>query len=1046
MYARIQKIVWLLLLLIMGSRAVAQKADSLVTVTGTLTDALTRKPLAGVNVAWQDQVVTLTDDKGGFTLRVPDYNVTLIVSGAGYQYKELPLKGHSQVNAVLYEEGFASLYDEASFPAGNKPLNRSTQAVALANVQGGWQLNNETADSYLQGRIAGLQATRRSGTPGIGADLLVRGFTSLYATNQPLIVVDGVIYDNASYGNSFIGGHSHNPLQNINVKDIDNITLVKDAVTTYGSKAANGVLFITTAHAKSLATHMDFAAYSGINFQPAALPVMQAGDYRVYLSDLLKTAGYSDAQIQALPYMKDDASSADYFRYHNNTDWQKKVLQKGVQQNYYLKVTGGDDIARYALSLGYAKTQPVTRNTSLTAYQARFNADLNLTRKLMATTSLAFSYNEQRLQAQGLSAKTNPLYLALVKAPFLSVQEINDKGQQSPNLAETDVFNVSNPVALIDNAKQTDKNYRFLGLINAEYTFDSHFKLASTTSITYDKVRENLFIPRKGVANDTLSNAVADSRLGSRVVRLFSLYNDTRVQYTTRIANRHKITAAVGFRYQQSTVEEDYIQGYNSATDDMVSIGTGVNALRSTGGDIGKWRWLNNYATVDYGFNDKYFVTASLAGDISSRFGRDIPGALSVGGNKVALFPAAGVSWLLSSENWLAPLHWIELLKLRVSAGAVGNDDIGNYTSRKYYVSQNLLGMQGLVRGNIPNPALQWEKVTKLNAGIDAALLQERVQLSVDVYRNTTSHLLTYEPAAAVSGVDFTVSNHAQMQTTGFEAAVNVRALNGPLVWDIGATVGKYNNRVTRLAGAAIINNYAGAGYITREGSAANLFYGYKTRGVYTTNAAAAQDGYAVTNAKGVVTPFTGGDVRFTDNDNNKQINDNDREVIGNPNPDWFGSFFTSLKWKRFTLDAQFTYSIGNDVYNYNRSVLEAGSGTNNQTLRVAGRWRGNGHITDVPKATWGDPVGNSRFSDRWIEDGSYIRLRTVSLTYDIPVGVKWLQYARVYVTGNNLFTFTHYLGYDPEFSANNSVFSKGVDTGLEPIYKSLQLGVRVGL
>src|SRR5690606_15400578 len=303
---------------------------------------------------------------------------------------------------ALYEDTFSSVYDKAALPHGTMLKNRIPYSVVSVSTNGAWNRPMETPDSYLQGKAAGLDVIRRSGTSDIGADMYLRGYNSIYGAKQPLIVVDGVIYDNNSYGSSLIAGHQNNPLANIDLKDIDNITLIKDGSSTYGTRGGNGVLLITTGRAKDVATRLDFAAYGGYNFNISPLPVMQADNYRIYLSDILKTRGLTDAQIQAQPYMSDEAGP-DYYTFHQNTGWQNTVSNSSASQNYYLKVTGGDDIATYALSLGLLDDQGIIRNTGLTRYQTRFNGNLNLSAKLKANVNLAFTRSEQNLNHQGLN-------------------------------------------------------------------------------------------------------------------------------------------------------------------------------------------------------------------------------------------------------------------------------------------------------------------------------------------------------------------------------------------------------------------------------------------------------------------------------------------------------------------------------------------------------------------------------------------------------------------------------------------------------------------
>jgi hypothetical protein len=265
------------------------------------------------------------------------------------------------------------------------------------------------------------------------------------------------------------------------------------------------------------------------------------------------------------------------------------------------------------------------------------------------------------------------------------------------------------------------------------------------------------------------------------------------------------------------------------------------------------------------------------------------------------------------------------------------------------------------------------------------------------------------------------------------------------LKWNVGVNIAA-NKSVSKLVSPDIISSFAGATYITSRDNAANLFYGYKSKGVFLSDAAAVSDGLSLRTANGTLVPFKGGDIIFADKNDDKIIDENDRYIIGNPNPDFFGAISTKLEYGRLSLNMLFNFSEGNDIYNYTRNQLEAMSGANNQTESVINRWKTNGHFTSVPKATWGDPMGNSRFSNRWIEDGSYFRLRTTTLSYQIPFREGFFKSAAIYATGNNLITLTKYKGYDPEFSATESVFGMGVDNGLEPHFKSVLLGLKLGL
>jgi TonB-linked SusC/RagA family outer membrane protein len=1024
------------------------RADSLsVKATGTIIDAATRRPLPGINISVPSFSAAISDENGQFTIKVPSYTTTLMVSAQGFQSKEVALRGNRSVSIQLFDENFDSYYDPAETPIGTKPKNQITSTIVSTNTQGAWTRNQETPENYIQGIASGVTIIRRSGTPNIGSSLFMRGMSSLYATNKPLFVVDGMIYENTDFGGSIINNFYSNPLSLIDIKDIDNITVIKDGSSLYGTKGANGVIMITTAKAKDLATRIDVGVFTGVNFAPKKIPVMNASQFRPYLSDMLQSQGMTDEQIKQQPYMTEDPSNPNYYPNHYNTNWQDAIYKSGMSQNVYLRVTGGDNIARYALSMGYLKNKGVIKNTDLVRYNTRLNADLNLSRRLTVNSNLSFAYGEQNLQHLGMNSRLNPIYAALVKAPFLPIQEVDKDGAESPNLADVDTLGMSNPMTLVQNVLAINKSYRFFGSLNFSYTINRFFTIQSLFGLTHDKVRENFFIPRKGITNDTLQAAIADSRSGSQTKRLFSVFNDTRLRYKNIFNLVHEVEVLGGVRYQQQSQEQDIGYGFNSATDELVNVGYSIASLRKVGGDIGKNRWLNTYINVNYGFNNKLFLTAAISADGSSRFGKEIPNALTINANKYSLLPSLQAAWLVSSETFMNKMPVISLLKLRAGYGFTGNDDIGNYTARQYYVSQNLLGMEGLVRGNIANPQLQWEVNKKLNLGIDLGFLHDRLRFSADVYQNRTEKMVVLQKAPTASGFDYIASNNGGMKTEGIEVNVSGRIINQPLLkWDVSAGIAAYKNKITQLPDGRITTSFANGTILTEVGQAANVFYGYKTHGVYSTDEAAAADGLSTKLSNGTLAPFKGGDMIFEDVTGDKQIDEQDMQVIGNPNPDLTGMFSNSVSWRRFTFDALVTFSVGNDIYNYMRSNLESGSNYNNQLPSLVNRWRSPGQITNIPKATWNDQMGNSRFSDRWIEDGSYLRVRTVSIAYNVRIKPAFLKYITVYAAANNLFTFSKYLGYDPEFSASESALGQGVDIGLEPPFRSVQTGVRIGL
>lgn len=1015
-------------------------------VSGVVKSAITNTGISGINVSVKGFSATITDNNGGFSIKVPNLSVLLTVSGPDYQTKVFALKNRkAEIEIYLNESYYSPTYLVGNFPAGDKMQFENTNASSVVNFKKDQWSNpvSESIGGFLQGKVTGLTSIRNSGAPNSGAYMTLRGFNSLYATNKPLIIVDGMIYENDDYGSGIINQNISSPLTNIDVKDIEDVTVIKDGTSLYGTKGANGVINITTTRASEVSTKIDFTMYGAFNQTPQQMPVLGSDAYRTHLSQLEATRGLSSQDIANLPYMNDNVGSPGYYQYHNETDWQKQVLKSSYNQNYFLKIRGGDEIARFGLSVGYLDNQGIVDGTESKRYTTRLNAALRLTERLTVDANLSFINNEQELWDQG-NIDTSPLYLGLTKAPFLRYNVVNDAGEVSPNFADVDYFNVSNPMAIFSKGFATNKNYRFFGDLKFNYELSKSWNITSILGLTFNKERESFFIPDEGVADIILPTDIGKNRSGSEVQVYNALYTDTFANYLKNLESGHNVEVRFGFRSQSNEIESDYGLGYNSATDDFTSVGSGSPLLRQVGGFLEDWNWLNIYANGNYNFRNKYFLTASYALDSSSRFGDD----LETGNSKFVLMTSLSGAWLLSSENFMKHVKDIDYLKVRFGVGTSGNDDIGNYTAQRNYVSQNLLGMQGLVRANISNPNLQYEKVFKTNLGFDLGLFNERINASIDYYVNKTKDMIVYESVSNTSGFDYVASNSGEMRTFGTEFSLNARVVNTPdFIFDFGFNLSHYENKVQRLPSGDIITEFGGATYLTSVGKDANLFYGLDSDGVYSTTAEANASGLSRRLSNGSLVPFGAGDMRFKDANGDKVIDDKDRVVIGNPNPDIMGSFNANFSYKRFYLQGLFNFSVGNDLYNGVRYNLEKMSGYENQSVAVANRWRAEGQQTSIPKATWGDPMGNAEFSDRWIEDGSYLRLKTLVLGYDFKVNeAKHIKYIKLYATANNLFTVTKYLGFDPEFSATSSIFGQGADIGLAPQFTSYQLGLRLGL
>jgi TonB-linked SusC/RagA family outer membrane protein len=1056
---RYLKSIFLASVLLSSLMAAAQgdKKTTLIVFTGHIYDAVTKQPVPGATVGITGVTSTFTDENGAFGLHKTAGNAMLTVKATGYATMIVPVKGKKTFELYLSDASLKTFHQEVVMPFETVDKAITSASVSLFDGAAFRQRGVASSEELLQG-AAGLNTISRSGAVGSGANLYIRGFNSMNTNTQPLIVVDGMPFDNHAYGTSLISGNVTTPLSYTEAKDIESITVLKDGTALYGSKGSNGVILITTFRPKEMATKINFHGYMGVNFEPSQrYKMMNAGEYRSYLHEMLQSSGdYTQTELQELPYFNTVQPSSqkwgwegntDYYRYNQETDWQDVVFRNSMSQNYYVDIKGGDDVAVFALSLGYMNQQGIVTGTDFSRYTARFNSKYNMSRDFTLTANMSFNYGEKNLKDEG-NVTTNPLLIALTKAPFTTTYYYNEVNQQTATLEDADILGVSNPWVSVNNTIAKSKNYRFYSTLRPEYRLEKNLVLASNLGLTTDKTTESTFYPMKGMSYDDHLLGPVTNMMGRRSLRSFQIYADTYIDYILRIAYDNELKIRGGFRFEYSDLEEDWSKGYNSSTDDMKTVGSGDADYAQSGGLLGDWRWLSYYAHAGYSLFNRYYLNADASLDGSSRYGKDAPGLITLFDTPFAGFASISTAWMVSSEPFMDMPSWFETAKLRFSIGSSGNNDIGDYAAQKYYTSTPYYRQYGVVRGNISNTELQWETSVKRNIGLDASFLDDRIQLTADLYSNTTNNLLCSKQLNSDVGLYTYWENDGSLSNKGAEVSIQARILNGKVKWDVGLTLSKNKNELTEYGDSKTLTEYEGGTILTEVGRPVGLFYGYKTEGIYSTDVEAASDGLTTLTSNGSVYSFTGGDVRFVNVDHSDNvIDENDMTIIGDPNPDCFGSFHTSVKWRRFSVSALLTYSLGGDIYNVVRKNLESMSGTSNQTAAVNNRWRTDNQKTDVPKASWGDPAGNSRFSDRWIEDGSYAKLKSLTVSYQIPVrNWEFIRNAEVYLTGNNLMTFTKYLGYDPEFNVSQNPLYYGIDTGQTPQSASLLIGVRIGL
>lgn len=1004
-----------------GDGVPSEKDGQEIYVNGRVTDARSGKPVQGVRVAagsWS----ALTDEEGRYRVRVPSYMVQLTLSSEGYLQRTVPLQGDSVKDVSVYSDAFLTLKGDDAFT--------NTQAVSLDEVLGGrWGSD--------------VRAATRSAVGGEGANLFIRGYNSLNVNAQPLIVVDGTIWDTSTWVESVHDGFYENPLAFVDVNDIESVQILKDATSLYGSKGANGVILISTKRGRSITTRIAADLSYGFVQSPEPIRMMGAAQYRTYLSEMLKGSGQGNKLATLFDgYLGMNPSSADYSTYHQNNDWTDNVTRNGNMQHYGINVQGGDDIAKYSISLSYDNQKGVVEETGFSRLNARINSDVFLTKTLTLGTDIYFTNLNYTLQDDGVNATTAPRYLALIKAPFLVGYSYTDDGTQLTNtLNDVDELGVSNPLALLENAENTNKQYRFGVSLAPKWDITDDWAVEGRFSYSFNNSKSHYFSPMVGVAPQVVGNQVWENTVKDQTATQNDLFGNVKLSYCKLIHNDHFVDAFVGYRIMNTSFKSVYEDGHNTGNDKVSNMNNSLS-YRTVDGLNTDWSSVALYAQGKYTFQERYTLWAAVSLDASSRFGKDAPGSFRMCGGTWGTFPSIGGSWLVTGERFMRRLTFLDRLNLRASFGVTGNDNIDGMYGYSYLSGVNYLGSAvGLKLANLANSSLKWEKTRKWNAGIDLAFLNDRIGVSFDYFRHKTKDLLTWKQADTETGLDTYFTNR------GFEIALSAKVLDTkPFKWNAELGIARYKNEISALPDGDYTTEILGGEVLTAVGHPAGVFYGYEAHGVYATEAEAQAARLKVQHEDASYTYFHAGDVRFADLHADGVLDERDKTIIGDPNPDFTGSFANRFTMGRFALDVLCTFKCGGDVYNYQRQTLESMTDTYNQTGAVMNRWRHEGQVTDMPKAVYGDPMGNSRFSSRWIEDGSFFKLKNVRLSYVWPINNVFIQGVTFWAGASNLLTLTKYLGPDPDVSMQTGVLYQGIDNGLLSHGRSYQIGVKLNL
>lgn len=1074
-------------------------------VRGVVYDAATRKPMPGVRVqALNNRYYTaMTEEDGSYTIKVPTFVTALYVNADGYNGTQVSLKKTDEAPvAYLYTNNVANHYQD-----GTNILNRNVTTLNLTSAA--------TAEGEMENHLnASVRTINRGGLPSQGAAMFVNGINSININAQPLVVVDGVIWDMQYDRTTLHQGFYNNLLSLIDTEDIETIEVLKNGTALYGSEGANGVILINTKRGKSMATKINVRVYGGFEQTPETLKMMNASQFRNYVTEFLGTtsaAEYLSGMSSNIHFM--NPGSFYYPQYNNETNWQKDLYRQAFTQNYRVAVQGGDDVAKYNLSLGYTSSKATAKNNDFNRLNIRFNTDINMFRNFITELDMGYVRTAYNILDNGWASDysnqniSSPNVLGLVQSPFLSKYTwftTYDQTTGQLTLRETDKIlggtnfsasnnpflfaspfgyeGLANPYWILKNGEGDNKNYQeqtqFFLNIAPRYEINKYLTISDRFSYQLMRVNERLFMPSNGTPIKEVEGlGDVSSVLKSQFSKETTIFNDLRIDWK-RNFGKHTVNVFGGFRLASYSFSNSFMQSYNNTNDKMPNMSTSQQ-YKANGGTNDTWTNLTYYLNGEYNFLNRYFLQATVAAEASSRFGKNAEQGVKVAGVPWGIFPSVQAAWVLSNEKWFQA-KGIDYLKLNVGWEMNGNDNINYYAARTYFANQKFLDkLTGLQLANIENSAIQWETTYRVNVGLDLRMLRNRLNVGVNFFNSRTTNLLNRKSVSDITGLGFMWANDGTLQNRGVEVSLHGILLNKKdWKWQAGLSVGHYQNEIISLADNNLnlikaysldaagknnvlstthgyISNIYGANVLTAVGHAAGVFYGYKTAGVFASDAEASTAGkygyllYPTGLAEKPSRNFQAGDVHFVDQNGDGWINEADMVVIGDPNPDIYGNLWTSLSWKGLTLDVNFKYSLGNDVFNYQRMQLESANNIWNQTTAVCNRWKAEGQKTEMPRtmsSTSEQWVNNERFSDRWVEDGSFLKLKKVRLTYQIPVSLSWLEGLNVWGEANNVFTVSKYLGQDPEVTTSNSVLYQGIDTGMLPSFRNFNFGVTINL
>jgi TonB-linked SusC/RagA family outer membrane protein len=1000
-------------------------------ISGKVTDE-NGNGLPGVNVKIKGSSRgTSTDSNGQFNLGVTDDKAVLVFSFTGYVTQEISLQGRSTINVQLVPD-VQSLDEVVVVGYGTQRKVDLTGAVSSITSKDIANRPNTSPDQALSGRISGVHIANRSGDPGAPIDVRIRGVGST-GNNQPLWVIDGVpIVQTSNISVNTASYTESNPLAGINPSDIESIDVLKDAsaAAIYGARAANGVVIVTTKRGKEGRTTLTYDGYV------AAQSIAQ--NRRI---DVLDVSQYVSLQKE----LGRDFSSFSSKPFYN---WQDNMFQTAIVRNHNLTVTGGTKNLNFSIGAGYHGQGGVERSQGFERISLKANVDAKAGKYFKFGESLLISSTDRLVQSEGGNFAA---FNSMKNAPYYQPFDSTDPFGYTPSNASTrgDGASGANYMWATDTRYNETrvKSRKVLANVYGEFEPIEGLKFKVSGGIDYN-VGDGFFFQEASAQNYGTAGTPRSSLLvQERPIEQTTNFANT-LNYRKKIG-KHDFSILVGYEETSFRYDKIRVQGRGLANSDIRMASKAQTVAAANEAD--HWALRGMLGRVFYSYNDKYLLTFNVRRDQTSRFSPD---------NRTGIFPSLSAGWRLSEEDFLKNNNTINDLKLRLSWGQSGNQFTGNNFAYLPTMSSTIFYVigagQGVVLAPAPtifaNPNLKWEVSTQSDIGADVSLFNRRLNITADYYLKVTKDLLLSQPIPMTSGYFLPAdANLGEIKNSGIELGVNYQNQIGDFKYNIGGNITTVNNKVTSLGGIPEVITGTGGDqtHRTTEGESLAYFFGYKTNGIYQSQAEVDADKTVDANSAG----RQPGDIRFVDVNGDGKIDANDKTKIGSSIPTYFYGINLGGSYKGFDVSILFQGVGGMSIYNAARASLESMRTGDNQSVAVLGRWTGAGTSTTMPRATASDPNNNTRFSDRWIESGAYMRLKNIQIGYAIPasflkkVSGEYISSSRIYIGIQNLMTFTKYKGYDPEvtrgasFQKGEFPLANGVDSGGSPQPTIMQFG-----